>query len=195
MTDRHLRPDEIELLLDGEEGFGVAPLRAHVRSCVECQAEVESARELMLMLDALPDFAPSASFSDAVMSQVQVFEPWHAAAARTLEGLVPASQPARIAAGIGAAIAAGLATAGGTWAIVRADMALVLTQLGLEQFREQLLAAGNDLAATVLGQPGLAALQGSSPVTMALVTGGFVAAAGMGVVGLRALAATSRSVR
>ncbi len=23
MTDRHLRPDEIELLLDGEEGFGV----------------------------------------------------------------------------------------------------------------------------------------------------------------------------
>ena len=35
---RHLRPDEIDLLLDGEDGFGVAPLRAHVESCSSCQA-------------------------------------------------------------------------------------------------------------------------------------------------------------
>lgn len=195
MPDRHLRPDEIELLLDGEEGFGVAPLRAHVRSCLSCQTELEQARELMVALDALPDFVPSAGFSDRVMSQVQVFEPWHAAATRTVGQLVPATRPARIAAGFGAAVTAGLATAGATWAVARADMAVVLTQLGLERFREQVVAAGSDVISTVLGQPGLDALRGSSPEVMALAAGGFVAAAGMGVVGIRALASTTRTAR
>jgi hypothetical protein len=191
MTDRHLRPDEIELLLDGEEGFGVAPLRAHVRSCLECQTELESARELMIALDSLPDFAPSPAFADRVMSQVQVFEPWHAAATRTVGQLVPATRPARIAAGFGAAVTAGLATAGVTWAVARADLAVFAASLGLERFREQLVAAGSDVVSTVIGQPGLEALRGSSPEVMALALGGFVAAAGMGVVGIRALA-TSR---
>jgi hypothetical protein len=191
MTDRHLRPDEIELLLDGEEGFGVAPLRAHVRSCLECQTELESARELMIALDSLPDFAPSPAFADRVMSQVQVFEPWHAAATRTVGQLVPATRPARIAAGFGAAVTAGLATAGVTWAVARADLAVFAASLGLERFREQLVAAGSDVVSTVIGQPGLDALRGSSPEVMALALGGFVAAAGMGVVGIRALA-TSR---
>ena len=191
MTDRHLRPDEIELLLDGEEGFGVAPLRAHVRSCLECQTELESARELMIALDSLPDFAPSPAFADRVMSQVQVFEPWHAAATRTVGQLVPATRPARIAAGFGAAVTAGLATASVTWAVARADLAVFAASLGLERFREQLVAAGSDVVSTVIGQPGLDALRGSSPEVMALALGGFVAAAGMGVVGIRALA-TSR---
>lgn len=195
MSDRHLRPDEIELLLDGEEGFGVAPLRAHVRSCLACQGELESARELMLALDTLPDFAPSAAFSDRVMSQVQVFEPWHAAATRTIGELVPASRPARMAAGFGAAVTAGLATAGATWAVARADMGVLLAGLGLERFREQVVAAGSDVMATVLGQPGLDALRGSSPEVMALALGGFVAVAGMGVVGIRVLATSSRTSR
>jgi hypothetical protein len=191
MPERHLRPDEIELLLDGEEGFGVAPLRAHVRSCASCQAELHSARLFMQSLDALPDFAPSAGFADKVMNQVQVFEPWHAAATRTVADLVPASRPARLAAGVGAAFGAGLLTAGTTWALARADMAVILAQLGLESFREQVLAAGTDLMSTVLGQSGLAALQGSTPEVLALAAGGFVAAAGMGVVGIRALASAS----
>lgn len=194
MTDRHLRPDEIELLLDGEEGFGVAPLRAHVRSCLECQTELESARDLMIALDSLPDFAPSPVFADRVMSQVQVFEPWHAAATRTVGQLVPATRPARIAAGFGAAVTAGLATAGVTWAVARADLAVFAASLGLERFREQLVAAGSDVVSTVIGQPGIEALRGSSPEVMALALGGFVAVAGMGVVGIRALA-TSRPNR
>lgn len=193
MIDRHLRPDEIELLLDGEEGFGVAQLRAHASSCSACQAELASASELMVMLDTLPDFAPSASFADRVMSDVQVFEPWHAAATRTVVQLVPATRPARIAAGLAAAVTAGLGTAGATWAVARADMGLLLAQLGLERFREQVTAAGSDVVATVVGQPGLEALRGSSPEVMALAMGAFVAVAGMGVVGIRALATSSRT--
>jgi hypothetical protein len=195
MHDRHLRSDEIELLLDGEEGFGVAPLRAHAQSCASCRQELERARRLMVALDSLPDFAPSVNFSDRVMSQVQVFEPWHAAATRTVGQFVPATRPARIAAGFGAAITVGIATAGATWVVARADMAFVLTQLGAEGVRDQIVAASNDVASTVLGQPGLAAMQSGSPEMAAIAVGGFVAIAGMGVVGLRALATASRRAR
>ena len=195
MQDRHLRPDEFELLLDGEEGFGVAPLRAHVRSCTSCQAELEQARELMVALDTLPDFAPSAGFSDRVMSQVQVFEPWHAAALTTARQFVPKSRPARVAAGVGAAASAGLLTAAATWAVSRADMGFLLAQVGLERVRDQVSAAFSDVVTTVLGQPGLDAMRTGTPEMTAIAVGGFVAVVGMGVVGLRALATSSRRAR
>lgn len=195
MHDRHLRPDEIELLLDGEEGFGVAPLRAHVRQCASCDAELDRARELMVALDALPDFAPSPLFADRVMSQVQVFEPWHAAALNTARQFVPASRPARVAAGVGAALSAGILTASATWAVARADIALLLAEVGLERFRDQLAAASSDVVVTVLGQPGIDALRQGSPEVAALAVGSFVAVVGMGVVGLRALAGASRRTR
>jgi len=193
--DRHLRPDEIELLLDGEEGFGVAPLRAHVRTCASCDAELDRARELMVALDALPDFAPSPQFADRVMSQVQVFEPWHAAAFNTARQFVPATRPARVAAGVGAALSAGVLTATATWAVARADIALLLAQVGLERFRDQLSAATSDVVTTVLGQPGIDALRHGTPEVAALAVGSFVAVVGMGVVGLRALAGASRRAR
>ncbi|MCC6244021.1 MAG: hypothetical protein IT353_14355 [Gemmatimonadaceae bacterium] len=195
MQDRHLRPDEIELLLDGEEGFGVAPLRAHVRQCALCDTELDKARELMIALDTLPDFAPSRAFADRVMSQVQVFEPWHAAAMNTAQQFVPATRPARVAAGVGVAVSAGLITSVGTWAMARADMALLMTQLGLSRVREQVSAATSDLVSTVLGQSGLQAMQSSTPEMLALMMGGFVAVTGLGVVGLRALATASRRSR
>lgn len=173
----------------------MAPLRAHVRSCLSCQQELDSAHAFMLSLDALPDFAPSAGFADRVMSQVQVFEPWHAAATRTVTEWLPATRNARLAAGVGIAVGAGLVTAGATWVLARADMGLLLAQLGLERFREQVAAAGSDLLATVLGQPGLDAVRTSTPETAALLMGGFVAAAGIGVVGIRALATAARRSR
>lgn len=171
----------------------MAQLRAHAVSCAVCQAELDGARELLVRLDTLPDFAPSVSFADRVMSDVQVFEPWHAAATRTVTGWVPAARPARMAAGLAAALFAGLGTAGATWAVARADMGVLLAQVGLERFREQTVAAGNDLVATVLGQPGLEALRGSTPEMVAMALGAFVAVAGMGVVGIRVLATSPRT--
>lgn len=191
MHDRHLRPDEIDLLLDGEDGFGVAPLRAHVRSCLTCHGELDRARELMTALDSLPDFAPSPGFSDRVMSQVQVFEPWHAAALNTARQFVPATRPARVAAGVGAALGAGVLTAGTTWALARADIALLLTQMGLERVQTRVSDAVSDLSVSLLGQSGIELAQSGSPEIMAAMAGGFVAVVGLGVVGLRALAASS----
>ncbi len=195
MQEKHLRSDEFELLLDGEEGFGVAPLRAHVRSCTSCQAELEEARTLMQVLDSLPDFAPSAGFSDRVMSQVQVFEPWHAAALTTVRQFVPATRPARVAAGLAAAVSAGVLTAATTWAVARADIGMLLAQVGLSRAREQVGAAMSDVVSTVLGQPGLDAVRTGTPEMTAVALGGFVAIVGMGVVGLRALATSTRRSR
>lgn len=188
MHDRHLRPDEIDLLLDGEDGFGVAPLRAHVRACTLCHGELERARELMTVLETLPDFAPAPGFSDRVMSQVQVFEPWHAAALTTARQFVPETRPARIAAGVGGALGAGALVAGATWALARADIALLLAQVGLERVQTRIAEALSDLTVSLVGQSGLELARSGSPEVMAAMAGGFVAAVGLGVVGLRAIA-------
>jgi len=195
MHDRHLRSDEIDLLLDGEEGFGVAPLKAHVKSCVQCRMDFDRARELVVLLDGLPDFSPSPAFADKVMSQVHVFEPWHAAALATVSRFVPESRPARVAAGVGVAASAGLLTAASAWALSRADIGLLLAQVGLERVQERVSAAFTDVATAALGQPALDMLQSGGPGFAVLVLGGFVAAVGVGVVGLRALATSSRSRR
>ena len=191
MHDKHLRPDEIDLLLDGEDGFGVAPLKAHVRACTLCHGELERARELMNVLDTLPDFVPASGFSDRVMSQVQVFEPWHAAALTTARQWVPDSRPARVAAGIGGAIGAGVLVAGATWAVARADIALLLAQVGLERLQGRIADAVSDVTVSLVGQSGLELARSGSPEVMAAMAGGFVAAVGLGLVGLRALATAS----
>ena len=78
MNHRHLLPDEIDLLLDDDEvGFGVNPLKAHIRDCADCRAQVEEARFVVDALEDLPHFAPSHTFADRVMTQVPVFVPWH----------------------------------------------------------------------------------------------------------------------
>lgn len=195
MLDRHLRTDEIDLLLDGEEGFGVAPLKAHVKSCVQCQMDLDRAREIVVLLDGLPDFSPSPAFADKVMSQVHVFEPWHAAALSTVSRFVPESRPARVAAGVGAAASAGLLSAASVWAVSRADIGLLLAQFGLERVQERVALAFTDVATAALGQSALEQLQSGGAGFAALVLGGFVAAVGVGVVGLRALATASRTRR
>src|SRR5579871_5571050 len=80
MNHRHLLPDEIDQLLDGETGFGVAPLQAHLRDCEQCQAAFEEQREVVEALEHLPRLAPSPEFASRVMAQVQIYEPWHVAA-------------------------------------------------------------------------------------------------------------------
>ena len=68
MNHRHLLPDEIDLLLDDDEvGFGVAPLKAHIRDCADCRARVDEARFVVEALEDIPHFAPSHRFADRVL--------------------------------------------------------------------------------------------------------------------------------
>ncbi|MBC8089799.1 MAG: hypothetical protein H7Z40_21260 [Phycisphaerae bacterium] len=157
--------------------------------------DLDRAREVVLLLDGLPDFSPSPAFADKVMSQVHVFEPWHAAAFATASRFVPESRPARVAAGVGAVASAGLLSAASVWAVSRADIGLLLAQVGLERAQERVSAAFTDVATAALGQSALDMLQSGGAGFAALVVGGFVAAVGVGVMGLRALATSSRSRR
>src|SRR4051812_10035276 len=110
MNHRHLLPDEIDLLLDDEVGFGVAPLKAHIRDCADCRTKVEDARTVVDALEDLPHFAPSHRFSDRVMSQVPVFVPWHVAARDSALQWLPRSRPARLAVAAMATSAASVLT-------------------------------------------------------------------------------------
>lgn len=187
MLDRHLRSDEIDLLLDTEVGFGVQPLRAHVQDCPACQSELDRAQELLLVLEDLPHFTPSAQFADRVMSQVQVFEPWHVAARNSVLRFVPRTRPARVMAGVGAAASAGIMVSAGVWAINRADMGLVLASVGLDGLQTTATAAISDVTLAVLGQSGVEAWVNGGPIVMLSAGAGFLVAAGAAVVGLRAL--------
>ncbi len=192
MLDRHLRSDEIDLLLDTEVGFGVQPLRAHVRTCPSCQGELDRAQELLLVLEDLPHFVPSLNFADRVMSQVQVFEPWHVAARNSVLRLVPSSRPARVAAGVGAAASAGLMVSGAVWGLNRADLGLVLASVGLDGAQSAASAAMSDVLLAVFGQSGLEAWANGGPAVVLMAGAGFIVTAGAMVAGLRALT-TARS--
>ncbi len=187
MLDRHLRPDEIDLLLDPEVGFGVQPLRAHVRDCPACQAELDRAQEMIFVLEDIPHFTPSANFADRVMLQVQVFEPWHVAARNSVLRLVPASRPARVAAGVGLAASAGIMVTGASWALNQADIGVLVANVGLERARTAASAAASDIVLAAVGQSGLEAWAAGGPMVAVAAGVGFVAAAGAVVTGLRAL--------
>lgn len=190
LLDRHLRSDEIDLLLDTEVGFGVQPLRAHLRECTACQEEMERAQMVLLVLEDLPHFTPSTAFTDRVMQQVQVFEPWHVAARNSVLRFVPASRPARVAAGLGMVASAGVMTSAAVWGVNRADFGLLLAAVGLDEAQTASRAALADLTLAVVGQPGLDALAQGGPLVAVSALGGFVVAAGAMVVGLRALTTT-----
>ena len=98
MHNRHLLPNEIDLLLDEETGFGVQPLREHAGSCADCRARLSEAREIAAALAALPSLAPRFGLADRVMTHVPVFVPWQVAARDRVLRWMPAGPVPRLAA-------------------------------------------------------------------------------------------------
>ena len=193
--DRHLLPQEIDLLLDNEVGFGVQPLRAHVRQCDRCRAELEEARLVVAELEHMPHFAPSLGFADRVMARVQVFEPAHVAALDTARRWVPQSRSARVLGGLAAAAVAMVLSVGAIWLGTRIDAVVFFTGLVVDRARGAMLAGLGDVIGATLGQPALDALQTSGPAGVALGLTGLVLAVATAVFGLRAVAVVSRRRR
>lgn len=190
MEHRHLTPHEFDLLVDGEEGFGVAPLLAHVEQCAACRQELEAQSKLVASLEQLPHLTPSPLFAYRVMSQVQVFEPWHVAASNAVQRLIPRSRPARLmAAGIAGLAATGL-TAGTVWLASRLDTVAFVAGVGLERIRGAGSQAVTGMVASALGSTGVSGTSG-----LAMAASGFLAAVAIAAVGLRAMAAVSRRRR
>ncbi len=195
MQHRHLLPNEIDLLLDGEVGFGVAPLRAHVEGCRECAAALDDARLVVDALDHLPHFTPSVKFTNAVLAQVQIVEPWHVALANTATRLIPASRPMRVVMGATAITAATAISASAVWLAFRADVAVYLFNAGVDRARGAVLSGVGTMITEAFGQQALELLR-SSGLT-GLATGGLVLLASVGgaTLGLRSLAGAARRAR
>lgn len=191
MNHRHLLPTEIDLLLDDEEGFGVAPLKAHVRSCAECQAKLEEDRVVTDAIEELPHFAPSFRFADAVMAQVPVFVPWHVAARDTVQQWIPRSRPARVAALALASSVASVLTVAILWISTRTDLLVFATSLAGSRMRELLIDGGRDALANFFGPQALALASQAGAAGMLALAGGFLAAVTAASFGLRAIALAS----
>ena len=193
MQHRHLLPNEIDLLVDEETGFGVQPLREHVRDCADCRARLEEAREVVDALAEVPLFAPRVGLSDRVMSRVPVFVPWHVAARDAAVRLVPTTPAAR-------ALAAGLVAIVGTvltgltlWIATRGDALGMFAGLVGDQAREAATAAMGNAMVAVFGSQVVGAIQQVGSLGIALATGGFIAASLATVFGLRLIATSSRA--
>jgi hypothetical protein len=195
MQHRHLLPNEIDLLLDGEIGFGVAPLRTHVEECVDCRARLADAKTVTSALDNLPRFAPSSAFATRVLSQVQVVEPWHVALTSSVTRLVPRTGPMRIVMAASAgAIAVGLSSAA-VWLSFRTDVAMYLAGLANDRIRVALSTGFGAFARTVFGSGAIDALSTQGPAALGVGIAVVVIAAGSAAFGLRALTVAARRTR
>jgi hypothetical protein len=191
---RHLLPDEIDQLLDGEAGFGLAPLHTHVEQCAECRAELAEARQVVSALERLPHLAPSPLFSDRVMSQVQVFEPWHVSAADTAKRWLPASRSARAIGLATASVFALVVSIGAVWMAVRLDAFLFFFDLAGQRVRAAVFDSVGGAIANTFGATAVDALRAGG-MTAAIGVTGFLALVVLAAFGLRALVATARRRR
>lgn len=191
MIDRHLLPNEIDLLVDGDVGFGVAPLRAHVRQCAECRARIDEALVVVNALEEIPHIAPSSLFADRVMSQVQVFRPWHVAARESVVRLVPRSVPARIAAGTIGAVAASVLGIVSLWIGTRLGMLTFLSSNAVQRGREIASIAAEALVGAAFGPVGVSVFRAMGTVGLVVSTVALVLAAAAAVLGVRRLAVAS----
>jgi hypothetical protein len=195
VNHRHLLPTEIDLLIDDEEGFGVAPLKAHVRSCPDCLARIEEARIVTDAIEELPHFAPSFSFADKVMAQVPVFVPWHVAARDTVRETarrwMPASRPARIAAiGLAASVAS-LLTVAILWIATQTELVVFATSFAGSRLRELVINSGREVLLALFGTQTYAMVTQAGTFGLLFLFGGFIVIAAGTAMGLRTLAVAS----
>lgn len=191
MNHRHLLPNEIDLLVDGEAGFGVAPLRAHVAECDDCRARLDDARIVVDALEALPHFAPDSRLADRVMAQVPVFVPAHVAARDSVFRWLPQSGRTRAAAAILGTSIGGLLTVAMVWLASRGDAVVFATGLFADRLQTLVLGTARDVALAVLGESAVAALQAAGTLGVSLLVLGFLGTALGTVLALRRLATAS----
>ncbi len=192
MQHRHLLSNEIDLLLDGEAGFGVAPLRAHVDACADCRARLDEARLVANALECLPHLAPRTGFADRVLSRVQIVEPWHVAALNSVQRFVPDSRPLRVVALATVGLTTLAISAGAVWIALSANLTVGSATVVTGRMRTALVALAEQGLEAVLGASAAQALEANGSLAMAAAAVAVLAAVGAAAFGFRALVSASR---
>jgi hypothetical protein len=190
---RHLLPNEVDLLLDEETGFGMQPLREHVRGCTDCRARLEQAKHLASALAELPLMSPRFGLADRVMAQVPVFVPWHVTARDSVRQWVPTGPLARGLAAVLVGVVGTVITGLTLWIATRGDMVSLITGLAGEGARNAASRAAGDVVFAVFGPQTIGAVQQIGPIGLAFVAGGFVLTSLATVFGLRRIATSNRT--
>jgi hypothetical protein len=189
---RHLLSNEIDLLLDGEAGFGVAPLRVHVDACADCRARLDEARLVANALECLPHLAPRTGFADRVLSRVHIVEPWHVAALNSARRFVPESRPLRAVALATVGLTTVAISASAVWIALSANLTVGSATILTGRMRTALVALIQQGLEAILGASAVQALLASGSVAMAAAGFALLAAVGAAALGFRALASASR---
>ncbi|HKS06306.1 MAG TPA: hypothetical protein VJR92_08350 [Gemmatimonadaceae bacterium] len=188
----HLAPEDIDFLLDGDEGFGVFPLRKHVAACPECQARVDDAKAVARLIERLPHSAPSTGFADKVMARVNVFEPWYVTVADSVRQYIPRTGPLRVMFATGTGLAAFSITTLAVWVALRLDLAVYAAQLGWTRVQTAAMTTGGSAVSSLLGEPALNALRDGGLPAIALGTTGLFVVLVAATLGFRGLVRVAR---
>ena len=191
MNHTHLRPDEIDQFLDGEDGFGTAPLAARVAECEECRDKVKDARIVTGLIEKIPHLSPSHRFSERVMAQVPVVVPWHAAARNAIAEWLPvAGRSRRVALGAGVvmAVVLGLITIG---LAALSDLLVFAASVGVDRIRRMAVDGLDGLVANLFGGQTFSAIAQYGTVGFALAGCAMLLGFAAAFASLRALAASA----
>lgn len=188
----HIQPEEIDLILDGDEGFATHPRRKHLEACAECRATMERAREVNAMLETLPHMPPRPDFAAAVMARVQVFEPWHVTLGDTVRNLIPKRGPWRVAASLGVGGAALSVTAIAIWITLRIDLAIYAVQMAGTRLQAASVSAASSMVSSMFGDEALAVVRDGGAPAMMIAATVFLATLAGATIGLRRLLISAR---
>ena len=188
----HIQPEEIDLILDGDEGFATHPRRKHLEACADCRATLERARVVNAMLECLPHMPARPDFASAVMARVQVFEPWYVTLGDNVRNLIPKRGPWRVATGLGLGGAALSVSAIAIWVALRIDLAIYAVQMAGTRLQSASVSVAGSMVSSMFGDEALTVLRdGGAP---ALVIAGtlFLATLAGATIGLRRLLISAR---
>lgn len=190
--DQHIHPEEIDLILDGDEGFATHPRRKHLEACADCRATIERAREVTAMLESLPHMPAQPAFADSVMSRVQVFEPWHVTLGDTVRNLIPRRGPWRVATSIGLGGAAISVSAIAIWVALRIDLAIYAVQMAGTRLQTASVSAAGSMVSSVFGDEALAVVRDGGAPAFVIAATVFLATLAGATIGLRSLLISAR---
>ena len=195
MDHRHLLPNEIDLLVDGTAGVGLAPFRAHLAECDDCRARYDELRIVSEAVEAVPHFVPKLRFADSVMAGVQVTEPWHVGVTESARRLVPTSRPVRMLGLAGASIVAVAVSGTAAWLALRGDLAGWVLDLVVDRGRDGIVSGASALASGALGSDGATTVASGGAQTIAILAAVLTVTAIGALLAFRRLAATAAAKR
>lgn len=192
MQEPHIQQEEIDLILDGDEGFATHPRRKHLEGCADCRAALDRAREVNALLECLPHMPPRPDFAASVMARVQVFEPWYVTLADSIRQTIPKRGPWRVATSLGLGGAALSVSAIAIWVALKIDLAVYAVQLAGTRLQSASVSAVGSVVSTMFGDQALSVVrEGGTPALLVAATGLLVTFAGA-TFGLRRLLLSAR---